>query len=148
MPAHPIKIDLRTVEDAVASGMTTQPLLAGYLGVSKATIQRRMGTATNSEADEEFCQAIERGKARLANRVISQLLTQGEQGSTPALIAILDRVLGMAKNTKSEVDATHSVAPSFRIVMQTAGTGNEIDAADFERFKQWQAGQPKLIDVN
>lgn len=132
MAQHFPAIDYERVKYLSSQGLT-QSQIAASLGMSRSTIQNRLGTGNQAEGDQEFIAAFDAGRAGLAQEVLGLLLQQGREGSTQALSLLLNNVLGFSKNNKTEVDANLKVAPSLRIVLHQNlpdGSFREVDTDD------------------
>lgn len=94
-----IEIDLAKVEAMAANGLTQQQI-ADSLGISVSTLYGR------KRENEEFEEAIKRGKAKGIAVVTNELMEQIKSGNVTAMIFFLKSRAGWKE--KSELDLTNS----------------------------------------
>ncbi|WP_281773681.1 phBC6A51 family helix-turn-helix protein [Haemophilus parahaemolyticus] len=94
-----IEIDLAKVEVMAANGLTQQQI-ADSLGISVSTLYGR------KRENEEFEEAIKRGKAKGIAVVTNELMKQVKSGNVTAMIFFLKARAGWKE--KNELDLTNS----------------------------------------
>lgn len=94
-----IEIDLKQVEALAANGLTMQQI-ADSLGISRTTLQMRKAE------NEQFEQAIKRGKAKGIAIVTNKLMEQIKSGNTTAIIFFLKSQAGWKES--QQLDMTSS----------------------------------------
>ncbi|OOF39887.1 LuxR family transcriptional regulator [Rodentibacter rarus] len=90
-----IEIDLKQVEALAANGLTMQQI-ADSLGISRTTLQMRKAE------NEQFEQAIKRGKAKGIAIVTNKLMGQIKSGNTTAMIFFLKSQAGWKETQITE----------------------------------------------
>lgn len=90
-----IEIDLKQVEALAANGLTMQQI-ADSLGISRTTLQMRKAE------NEQFEQAIKRGKAKGIAIVTNKLMEQIKSGNTTAMIFFLKSQAGWKETQITE----------------------------------------------
>jgi transcriptional regulator with XRE-family HTH domain len=108
-----IEIDLEQLFDLAKIGLTEEQI-AGSLGVSVSTIQRR------KRDDDAFAQTLKQGKLAGIATVTNSLFEQatGDKPSTSATIFFLKNRAGWAD--KHEVDAMHSGVVGLDLQVESA----------------------------
>lgn len=107
-----IHIDLKQVESLAANGLTDEQI-ASALGISRTTLSNR------KRENEQFVQAIKRGKAKGIALVTNKLMESIKGGNMTGMIFFLKTQAGWRETSVQEItgkDGATLQAPVFNIV--------------------------------
>lgn len=128
MPAFPRPIDYDRVRQLASQGLT-QTQVADSLGISRSSVQQKLGTGKggSAAADTEFQQAFQAGKAALAVEVTNEFLKHMRSGSLDAAKFLAERMLGFSKAaTNINIEsAPEKSGPGLTIILQTEAPTEE-----------------------
>jgi transcriptional regulator with XRE-family HTH domain len=122
MGRQKIAIDLKTIEDAAADGLT-EAEVAARLGISQQTITRRKKDSV------DFVEAIKRGKARADAEVSSQLFKKVKRGDLGAIIWYEKTRKKYSDRTETENTTKHEFPQFDQMVSKIYGDDDNGNAA-------------------
>ena len=98
-----IQIDLKQVESLAANGLTDEQI-ASALGISRTTLSNR------KRENEQFVQAIKRGKAKGIALVTNKLMESIKGGNMTGMIFFLKTQAGWKETNVQEVTGANGTA--------------------------------------
>lgn len=115
-----IHIDLKQVESLAANGLTDEQI-ASALGISRTTL------ASRKRENEQFVQAIKRGKAKGIALVTNKLMESIKGGNMTAMIFFLKTQAGWKETNVQEVKMADE--PIAKVTIEVI-SANAKDSSD------------------